>query len=273
MATQPDNQYFVCRKCREGRPVDRFAVVSGFRLKKCKDCYNAGVRLKYAKRQGQYASHDDGEKKRQRRDYARERKGKYIWECSWLADRPTKECSQCKIELPANPAWFPIETRNTTGLKSQCVACSRKYHWENRQKILSKKREKHLQSDSEHNKKLRSQWRKENREKIRYLTKKWRSDNRDEYLRANVAKEHRRRARKIAASGTHSAAEIKDLIDKQKGKCWYCAVKLKKYHVDHRIPLARGGSNGIENIVIACPPCNLRKGAKMPWELENPRLI
>jgi len=28
---------------------------------------------------------------------------------------------------------------------------------------------------------------------------------------------------------------------------------------DHRIPLSRGGSNFIDNIVPACRPCNLRK--------------
>jgi len=30
-------------------------------------------------------------------------------------------------------------------------------------------------------------------------------------------------------------------------------------HADHRTPLARGGSNAIDNILPACAPCNLRK--------------
>jgi 5-methylcytosine-specific restriction endonuclease McrA len=28
---------------------------------------------------------------------------------------------------------------------------------------------------------------------------------------------------------------------------------------DHRVPLARGGANSIENILPACPRCNQRK--------------
>ena len=41
------------------------------------------------------------------------------------------------------------------------------------------------------------------------------------------------------------------------------------YHVDHVIPLILGGSNGPENLVIACPRCNLSKGAKMPHEFSE----
>jgi len=36
------------------------------------------------------------------------------------------------------------------------------------------------------------------------------------------------------------------------------------YHVDHKIPLALGGTNDLDNLTIACPPCNLSKGIK-PW--------
>jgi 5-methylcytosine-specific restriction endonuclease McrA len=40
------------------------------------------------------------------------------------------------------------------------------------------------------------------------------------------------------------------------------------------VPLSRGGSNGPENIVIACPTCNLAKKDKMPHEWpEGGRLL
>ena len=38
----------------------------------------------------------------------------------------------------------------------------------------------------------------------------------------------------------------------------------KRYHVDHVIPLSKGGSDGRENIVISCPSCNMSKKDKMP---------
>jgi hypothetical protein len=44
--------------------------------------------------------------------------------------------------------------------------------------------------------------------------------------------------------------------------CVYCGSDAD-LHVDHRIPVSRGGSNGLENLATACGPCNLAKGAKL----------
>jgi 5-methylcytosine-specific restriction endonuclease McrA len=43
-----------------------------------------------------------------------------------------------------------------------------------------------------------------------------------------------------------------------------------KYHVDHVVPLSRGGSDGPENIVISCPRCNCSKSSKLPEEWNRP---
>lgn len=53
----------------------------------------------------------------------------------------------------------------------------------------------------------------------------------------------------------------------QNGKCWWCGKDVgDTYHVDHLIPLARGGTNKPNNIVIACPFCNQSKHDKLPHE-------
>ena len=36
--------------------------------------------------------------------------------------------------------------------------------------------------------------------------------------------------------------------------------------VDHAIPVARGGSNDMENLDLICPRCNQEKGDKIPEE-------
>jgi hypothetical protein len=91
-----------------------------------------------------------------------------------------------------------------------------------------------------------------------------------------AAAEHRRRALKVRAGGSFTAAQIEDLFKKQRGKCAWCAARLgDDFHRDHKVPIARGGSNFITNIELLCKTCNLKKHAKDPidWAQQNGRLL
>lgn len=37
-------------------------------------------------------------------------------------------------------------------------------------------------------------------------------------------------------------------------------------HIDHVVPLSRGGADAVDNLCVACPTCNLRKGSKLPGD-------
>ena len=81
------------------------------------------------------------------------------------------------------------------------------------------------------------------------------------------AKSANYRARKLTADGAFSADDVVYLYTDQQQSCAYCGnTLLAGYHVEHRIPLIRGGSNSLENLCLACPTCNLRKGAKTDQE-------
>lgn len=77
-----------------------------------------------------------------------------------------------------------------------------------------------------------------------------------------------RRARSKNSSGKHKTADIKWLWDQQKGRCVFCLKLLepKKFHVDHHIPLAKGGSNDRSNLRLLHKKCNLQKSARDPIE-------
>lgn len=82
----------------------------------------------------------------------------------------------------------------------------------------------------------------------KYL-KEWRQRNPDKshaYVRAATIK--RRRA---AGGQSFSAAEWLALLAHHGGSCAYCGSKVL-IEIDHRIPLVRGGSNLIDNILLAC---------------------
>jgi 5-methylcytosine-specific restriction endonuclease McrA len=82
---------------------------------------------------------------------------------------------------------------------------------------------------------------------------------------AGKVKRAKRRARKAGSGGSFTKKQVLELLVKQKYLCISCRTSIKKkYHADHVVPLALGGSNMIENIQLLCPPCNLTKAAKNP---------
>ena len=115
---------------------------------------------------------------------------------------------------------------------------------------------------AEHNEKAAA-YRAAHKEEIAAYMKAYRKAHPEE----TSAKMSRRRARELQAEGTHTAGDIRDQYTRQKGKCFWCGGRVgKQYHVDHVVPLSRGGGDGPDNLVIACAACNLQKGDKLPHE-------
>ena len=46
-------------------------------------------------------------------------------------------------------------------------------------------------------------------------------------------------------------------------------VLFSDYELHHTIPLSKGGEHLIDNIVLACPHCNMSKHDKDPLEYAN----
>ena len=53
------------------------------------------------------------------------------------------------------------------------------------------------------------------------------------------------------------------IIDRDGARCRYCGTEQGPFHIDHIVPVARGGSDNPDNLGVACKPCNLSKGAKL----------
>lgn len=116
------------------------------------------------------------------------------------------------------------------------------------------------------------EYRKANAEKIRAKARKYYEDFPDRVLK-NVSL---RRTKTVVNKTVGDAIRAVYRMAKsgEVFSCFYCGVKIsgKEIHIDHIIPVSRGGVHHPDNLCLACVPCNRSKYNKLIAEWR-PELI
>jgi len=73
----------------------------------------------------------------------------------------------------------------------------------------------------------------------------------------------------VSADRRNLTALLDALVDYWGPRCAYCGSE-GELEVEHVVPLARGGTNEITNLTVACRPCNLEKRTKTAAEFGHP---
>jgi len=169
----------------------------------------------------------------------------------------TKICTKCNKEKSLK--YFSRDKAGKYGLASRCKECriiiSKEYRIKNK-KDISERRKKFYKENS---KRL-----------IQEKRDYYNTESGRQIRRINNAK--RRALSETTADGTITKESLQLLLNRQDNRCHECNEKLdfitpRKVHLDHHIPLSKGGTHSIENVVYLCQQCNMKKGSKMPTEL------
>jgi len=204
----------------------------------------------------------------------------------------SKKCSKCGVEKHVSE--FSKARDIKSGIRGVCRACQsvskRRWDLANTERKKSYAVAWHVSNKDKQNS-LSAAWRAANQDRVKESFTAWyaankdkrsltisasRSENlelarlRESAYRAENPEMHRtaannRRARKLKAGGTLSQGLSAKLFKLQKGKCPCCKQSLgDDYHLDHKMPLALGGSNTDDNIQLLRSICNKQKHAKHP---------
>lgn len=216
------------------------------------------------------------------------------------------QCVVCVYEKNASWAKRNVDKKSEYHRKwvSENVAHVKAYTKEYSARWYKANRAEKLAKSTEYNKKnpeitrrAAAKWQKANPEIVRAKAREWEKANpekrqaiskrkyaarpdhyrakNNKWARENPDKKavvtHRRRAIKAAAEGSHTAAEVAAILKKQKHRCAYCPADLRKVkrHLDHIVPLARGGSNSASNLQWTCDFHNMAKGSRDPADFAR----
>jgi 5-methylcytosine-specific restriction endonuclease McrA len=208
-----------------------------------------------------------------------------------------KTCSKCQQLLLTT--CFNKFSRGKDGLSAWCKECNKKYQkahqaknaetykakakiyrQDNKAKLKEANR-KYYELNKESRLARNAEWRLVNADRKKLSDKNWQKNNPEKrkQIAATWFRNHPDKAslnRQIRRARLKNAkffeVTSKDIAKIMAGNCIYCGAYSE--HVDHVIPLSRGGQHSVGNLVPSCQKCNLSKNNKtiMEWRVWKLRV-
>lgn len=242
----------LCKRCHTVKPRNNFSPA---RLHSCHECEKKAAKEyrdrhpgKAALDSARWRSENPERRIEMQRAYCEKRRGS----------------GASKRQYWANPERRRAQSREW-GRKHSAdrVEYRKKYYAENKETLRAKRLENidaYRSQQAEYRRKNKDKinaktraWYEANRDRARRVAKEWIRNNRDKALAAKM----NRRALESRAHGLATAAQIRARVEFYGGRCAYCGSEYS--HIDHVIPLARGGTNWPSNLRPACESCNKHK--------------
>ena len=191
------------------------------------------------------------------------------WKAKWRKQHPSKSRSYLRAWRKKNPDQVRAMYRRWSALHGKQWR-KRNVAKRRRQQRKYYRKERRLMIDQQRARRRRHYWK--NRDRINERRRALWAEN-PELFRARERRRYRKhrvsrvltqrntQARRAGAKGEITPKQWLQLLGQHAFRCFYCSTALtaKNRTLDHKIPLSRGGTNTINNVVPACRPCNNRK--------------
>lgn len=171
---------------------------------------------------------------------------------------------------------------------------AKKWNQENKQKVYEMDRERRISNPEaardrqrkyrskpgyrEYNRKRGAEYKAKNKDRLALWRKGWNAGRKNKIREANRVNRarnpetfrlHQSKRRALKRGATVNLKSIKTWTSKVRSNifsvCYYCGNVLdtRLIHIDHIIPLCKGGPHSVENLCVSCAPCNLSKNGKL----------
>lgn len=208
----------------------------------------------------------------------------------------TKTCCTCK-KAKALEA-FALNRAKSDGRQIRCRSCTSAWYQANRERVIARVAE-YKANHPEIVAERQRDYKRRNPEKVKqqaraaYLARadyyrgktravrdanphahrlaanEWAEKNPERVRAIKSRYKHKRRALEAASSFKVTARDLERAYDLAEARCSYCRKPFEGFasaHWDHVVPVSRGGSFGIGNLVPACVSCNSSKQNKTVTE-------
>lgn len=177
-----------------------------------------------------------------------------------------KTCTTCGVTKPTPE--FSRQKLGRDGLRAMCRVC-------NRAASLAWRAANH-----ERNLANMALWRAANRDVARAASATWRAANQERVrsVEAQWRAEHpdvvrdKASIRRALKRNAPVVERIRRAVvwERDGGLCHICGKKADPnyWHLEHLVPLSRGGEHSYRNVAVSHPTCNMRKGVAGPAQLR-----
>ena len=176
-------------------------------------------------------------------------------------DTAMKTCPKCRRSLTVDN--FHKNAQKKDGLHGWCKVCSinASNAWNKAHREECRERDtKYYAAHRDEQREYAAKWGATHREKQRGYKAKYNAGHRAERRRHSL----KRRYAESLNKGQSYAAWEREIRSKKTFVCYWCGQKkpLNKLHIDHIVPISKGGADCLNNVTTSCVGCNLTKHNK-----------